>query len=132
MNRIAILTLMTAAALPLYNAASAADIRTQLACTLAAAGKSDGGFAVKNTTTHALKTDTLINADVKWQKPGMPGTISLCFPLTADLKPGAQATHSTPLESGAIAQSCSAFVSSAHPSVIRTQDGGSETDCDPH
>ena len=130
MTRMTIFALLAATAAPLCSLAHAVDIRTPLVCTLDAAGH--GAFAVKNTTGHALKTDTLINADVHWQKPGMPGTISLCFPLTADLKPGAPATHSTPLESGAVPQFCSAFVSSAHPSVVHTPDGGSETDCDPH
>jgi hypothetical protein len=130
MKRTIILALMTAAALPVCDAALAADVRTPLACTLASPGH--GAFAVKNTTAHPLKTDTLVNTDVHWRKPGMPGTVSLCFPLTADLKPGALITHTTPLESGAVPQSCSAFVSSDHPAVIRSPDGGSETDCDPH
>ena len=129
MTKLSNITFVSAVFLLGLAQANAADVKTPLACAIGAPSGPGFALAIKNTTAHALKPETIINVAVKWTKPGMPGEIDECFVVAAPLAPGATVPHVTKLDRDQSPVSCAAYLSSDHPAVLH-QNGGSETDCD--
>jgi len=109
--------------------ASAADVKTPLVCTIGPASGPGFELQIKNSTKAALRAETIVNIVAKWQRRSMPGEIDDCFALRAPLAPGAVVPHVMKFDRDQNPRSCTAFLSSAHPSVVHA-DGGTETDCD--
>ena len=112
------------------SAGIAADVKTPLACKLGAAAGTTLQIGITNSTKAALKKDTSLNFIVKTRSGTVPGTIQSCFALDAPLAAKAAAGHSVPIDSGATPLSCSAFLSSTQPSLVRSPDGSTSLMCD--
>ncbi|HEV2561964.1 MAG TPA: hypothetical protein VGT78_07465 [Rhizomicrobium sp.] len=109
--------------------ASAADVKTPLACTVGAPSGPGFQLAIRNSTGKTLTTDTIINVELDATRAGVPGGVSECFVPDAPFAAGATILHVTKLDRDQNPVSCSAYLSSDHPSVVYAN-GGSETDCD--
>ena len=59
----------------------------------------------------------------------MPGTLSGCLAIDADLAANVSVTQSIKLAPDAVPKSCMAFVSSTIPLAIRGKDGSAEVRC---
>ena len=125
------MALVAGAAAPLAPATSATTF-TPLACTLGPVRGKDHTVLLRNSTGGALKAETIINYELDWKAaPGSTSGTQDCFATDADLPAGAQISHVITLDQAVTGQSCSAFLSSARPSVVHQKDGGAFTECDP-
>jgi OmpA-OmpF porin, OOP family len=108
---------------------------TVLTCVLAPAKGNDHPFQITNSTGQVLKKETIINAVVNWKSSAFPvGEKDDCFAIDGDLAPNGAITRTEPLDNGAVAQTCQAFVSAAHPAVVHGTEGGASSTsmvCDP-
>jgi OOP family OmpA-OmpF porin len=108
---------------------------TVLTCVLAPAKGNDLPFQITNSTGQVLKKETIINTVVNWKSSAFPvGEKDDCFAIDADLAPNGAITRTNALDNGAVAQTCQAFVSAVHPSVVHAVAGGAAStfmECDP-
>ena len=126
------LLLSTAAVgLLISGAATAADVKTPLICKLGAASGTSQSVTVSNSTKHALKNETIVNYVVTTKMGSTPGNAEDCSAIDHDVAPKGQVTHTMTMSPGTVALKCSAFLSSAHPTVEHDASGGSMTQCDP-
>ena len=106
-----------------------------LTCVLAPAKGNDHPFQITNSTGHVLKKETIINTVVNWKSSAFPvGEKDDCFAIDGDLAPNGAITRTNTLDNGAAAQTCQAFVSAVHPSVVHAVEGGAAStsmECDP-
>jgi OOP family OmpA-OmpF porin len=105
---------------------------TVLTCALGPAKGNDHPFSITNSTGKALKKETIINTVLNWKSSGFPvGQKDDCLAIDGDLAPNGVIARTNTLDSGAAGETCQAYVSALHPSVVHSADGGAFTDCDP-
>ncbi len=105
---------------------------TQLACAVGPVRGKDHSVLIRNTTGRALRGETIINYELDWKAaPGNTPGRQDCFATDADLPAGGQLSHTLTLDDVVTSPSCSAYLSSARPTVVHQKDGGQFTECDP-
>ena len=100
----------------------------ELACALGPVKGEDHSLSIRNASGHVLKGETIINLAMTWTTPG---GIDDCFPLEGDLAVNGSVSHAVKLDRGVIGKSCTAYVSSAKPSMVHRPDGATFSECDP-
>ena len=123
---------LAAAAASAAPPAPSASPYTALACTLGPVRGKDHTLLIRNTAGRTLEAETIINLELDWKAaPGTTAGRQDCFATDADLPAGAQLSHALTLDQAVTGASCSAYLSSARPTVVHQKDGGSFTECDP-
>lgn len=103
-----------------------------LTCVIAPAKGNDHPFSITNSTGKPLKKETIINTVLNWKSASVPvGEKDDCFAIDSDLAAKGVIARTNRLDSGATGETCQAYVSSLHPHVVHSADGGASTDCDP-
>ena len=102
-------------------------IKDTLPCKFGQSMENDHMLDIQNTTKAALKTETIVNLDIKTDKNGEQHD---CFALTAPLAAGTHISHMEKMNVDGTPKSCLAFVSGKYPAIQHGSDGSSSTQCD--
>lgn len=112
----------------LAGGAVAQDVKTPLDCKLGQSMEKDHMLDITNTTKTPLKTETIINLDIKTTAANSDQWD--CFALTAPLAPKAHLSHMETMRIDGTPNVCKAYLSSKTPAIIHGSDGSSMTQCD--
>jgi len=106
---------------------AAPQIKETLPCTFGRSMEQDHMLDIVNTTKAPLKTEAIINLDIKTNANGEAFD---CFALTAPLAAGAHQSHMEKITVTGTPTVCKAFLSAKYPAIVHGSDGSMSTQCD--
>jgi hypothetical protein len=118
---------LTAATVLAFAANATPTIKSTLPCTFGQSMDVDHMLDIQNTTKAPLKTEAIVNLDIKTDTNGEQFD---CFALTAPLAAGAHISHMEKITVTGKPNVCKAYISAKYPAIQHGSDGSSSTQCD--